>query len=76
VKQHGNQYHIGCAATAGRVRIVGGTFVISSVTRKAMNSANYPGISGVFVTKEADRAMVANKIREVMGIAAASPTVQ
>lgn len=74
VESHGNQYHIGCSSSPGRVRITSGTFLIEAVERKAMNSSDYPSIVAVSVTKSANRALVADKIREVMGIKKPVPT--
>jgi hypothetical protein len=62
VKSHFNQFHVGCMSSPATYHITGGTYVVQSGDKKAMNGFDYPYIGKITVTKSADRGAVAGLI--------------
>lgn len=63
VQAHANRYHVGCMSSPATYRLHGGTFVVTTVTRKMMPGYNATEVTKVTVTPQADLQKVADAVR-------------
>jgi hypothetical protein len=66
VTNHFNKKHIGCLTSEDVIEVVGGTYLVQSITTKATNGLDYPSIKSVFTTPAADKKVVASVISNIM----------